>query len=154
MNIMIQFISFDSKSTVTGTMQLVRICIEVWKLYRLFGYKYCWILIQHQKTRFVIRMIPIQHPALIKRGEEVTKRLDSIALQYIIWLAAPLLFLFGSSFIATFGYFFMILPQLYINYQMGRVNHISVNTMIYKSLTIAIGKREKKNTKQYFNKQT
>ncbi|KAI9245738.1 cleft lip and palate transmembrane protein 1-domain-containing protein [Helicostylum pulchrum] len=148
LNLSIQIILFDLKSTLTCTIQLIRICIEIWKLYRLFKFKYYWILIQHpKKTRFVIRTIPIQHPTLIKRGENTTNMLDCTALQYIACIVTPLFLLFElwsttttttTTISINLAHFLIIIPQLYINHQMHMVNNVSIDTMVYKSINIAI----------------
>lgn len=106
------------------------------------------MLIQNpKKSRFVIRMVPIQQPTLIKRGENTTNMLDSTALQYISCIAIPLFLLFGgwSSSTTTsinLAHFLIIIPQLYINCQMNMVNHVSTDTMVYRSINIAIGKKK------------
>jgi hypothetical protein len=44
------------------------------------------------------------------------------------------------NFLSIFEPFMVIGPQVYINYKMNTVNHVSLNTMIYKNINIVVGK--------------
>lgn len=44
------------------------------------------------------------------------------------------------NFLSIFGPFMVVYPQIYINYKMDMVNHISTNTMVYKIINVAVGK--------------
>lgn len=138
--ILFQVITFDSHSLLKGTMQLIRISIEVWKLYCLFRFEFYWTLLKKQKARFFIKIVRIQHTNLmIQKGQRMTQSLDATALHCLACIVIPFLFYFGFSTFLKFASVFTIAPQLYINYKMNRVDHLSLNTMIYKSINIAIG---------------
>lgn len=151
-NIIIQVISFNSGSLLKGTIQLVRISIEMWKLYCLFSFEFYWTLMQRQKARFVVKIVRIQHTNLmIQKGQKMTQSLDATALHCLAFVVTPLFIYFGFS-LTKFGCVFMVAPQLYINYKMNMVNHISLNTIIYKSINIIIGKSLNEENNEILNR--
>jgi hypothetical protein len=154
---MIQTISFihfiDSNNILKGLMHIVRLTIEIWKLHCVYGYCWTFTIHHHNKLLFTIKMTQQttnnNNMMMIERGERKTKELDTIALYYLFYITIPLLGVLYYyycwnlnmyQFINKFACFVVIAPQLYINYQMNMVNHISLNTMIYKSINIGIGK--------------
>lgn len=121
---------FDLDSITRSTGQLLCIGLEMYKLYKLCGF---------------------QHNKMIQKGEHVTQHLDAMALKYLTY-SVPFLYIICNTlyqyslvdFLNQFGDLIVIVPQLYINYNMNTVHHVSFHTIMYKCVNTGIGTYKKK----------
>lgn len=94
---------------------------------------------------------------MVERGEKRTKELDRLAMHYLLfYIAAPLFIIYSTyyassnrsiawadgvlEFLNNFGCIFAMGTQIYINYHMDMVNHVSMRSIVYKLANFLLGK--------------
>lgn len=82
-----------SSNAIRGCIQLIHLCVNVWKLNHVWLHEYEWVMEQGSKHGFAVKII---HAAsggkhkLVEQGESKTQQLDAVAFKLLALAATPL----------------------------------------------------------------
>jgi hypothetical protein len=129
------------------------IAIEGWKITKTSKV----VLRQNPPGSLLPYMIVLEDKHKLSELEKKTQDADAVAFTWLVWLMIPLLFAYAGyslyydthkswySFIITtlvgsvYAYgFLLMLPALYINYQLKSVAHLSGRVFVYKAISTFI----------------
>ncbi|KAI8640032.1 cleft lip and palate transmembrane protein 1-domain-containing protein [Parasitella parasitica] len=81
-----------SNNAIRGCMQLIHLCVDVWKLNHVWLHEYEWVIEQGSNCRFTVKIVRTAAKVKFKRveqGEMRTQQLDVVALKCLGLIALP-----------------------------------------------------------------